>query len=233
MLPPGKYWRRGVVRSAPPGFVFSWTQPTAYYSENMMSPINLVSFCYNPEANRFYSSYKAVTKATVLISVIKIHNSSSPAQQASWVTLYITSQHWESSCLVLMLALKTQVLNQKLEPPGHGQETESVTRVTACICHFYKALISLSKTGNFERLPFPQILPKSHILHKHHKVQCQREQELMVRTALAHSQKTVTVKVCFKDKCTSDCWMSSSAFGSAEWTPSITQYKRWETAQHC
>lgn len=44
-----------------------------------MSPTNLVSFCYNLEANRFYSSYKAVTKATVLISVIKIHNSSSPA----------------------------------------------------------------------------------------------------------------------------------------------------------
>lgn len=36
-------------------------------------------FCYKPEVNRFYSSYKSVTKATVLISIINIHNSSSPA----------------------------------------------------------------------------------------------------------------------------------------------------------
>lgn len=45
-------------------------------------------FCYKPEVNRFYSSYKSVTKATVLISIINIHNSSSPAGQGSWATLH-------------------------------------------------------------------------------------------------------------------------------------------------
>lgn len=86
--------------------------------------------------------------------------------------------------------------------PGHEQETDSVTRVTACICHLYKAFISLSKTGNFESLPFPQILPKSHILRKHHKILCQLG---------AYGQRwpiprRLILKVCFKDKRTADCF---------------------------
>lgn len=44
-------------------------------------------FCYKREVNRFYSSYKSVTKATVLISIINIHNSSNPARQANWAAL--------------------------------------------------------------------------------------------------------------------------------------------------
>lgn len=77
-------------------------------------------FCYKPEVNRFYSSYKSVTKATVLISIINIHNSSTPAQ-ASWAVLH---KNWTlgifMSCLLRSLVLwswvlKTQAPNKELE----------------------------------------------------------------------------------------------------------------------
>lgn len=117
-------------------------------------------FCYKPEVNRFYSSYKSVTKATVLISIINIHNSSTPAWQASWAALH---KNWTlgifMSCLLRSQvlwswALKAQAPNKELEAtwPPTGN---SVTRTTEHICHLYEAPISTCEAAKFWRSPFP------------------------------------------------------------------------------
>lgn len=114
MFPSGKSRGRGATGSVYPVCIFLGLTLRTPCSQPAWSLL-----CYKPEVNRFYSSYKPVTKATVLISIINIHNSSSPAWQASWAILY---KSWTlgifMSCLqrsLVLWTLKTQVLNKRLD----------------------------------------------------------------------------------------------------------------------
>lgn len=110
---------KGAIGSVPPVCLFPGLTIQLITFRTSCSQPAWSLLCYKPEVNRFYSSYKSVTKATVLISIINIHNSSSPAWQASWATLYT---NWTlgifMSCFLRSLVLwswacKTQVLNSK------------------------------------------------------------------------------------------------------------------------
>lgn len=79
---------KGCNRVSPSSVHFPWTCNTFVTLRTPCSQPAWCLFCYRSEVNRFYSSYKPVTKATVLISIINIHNSSSPAWEASWAILY-------------------------------------------------------------------------------------------------------------------------------------------------
>lgn len=79
---------KGAIRSVPPACVFPGLTIQLITFRTSCSQPAWSLFCYKSEVNRFYSSFKSVTKATVLISIINIHNSSSPAWQASWATLH-------------------------------------------------------------------------------------------------------------------------------------------------
>lgn len=110
---------KGAVGSVPPACIFpGLTIQLITFGTSCSQPAWSL-FCYKPEVNRFYSSYKSVTKATVLISVINIHNSSSPAWQASWATLRKNSTLGIFlSCLLRSLVLPklgTKNLSTELE----------------------------------------------------------------------------------------------------------------------
>lgn len=156
MFSPGKSWGRGAIRSVPPACVFPGLTIQLITFRTSCSQPAWSLFCYKSEVNRFYSSYKSVTKATVLISIINIHNSSSPAWQASWATLH---KNWTlgifMSCVLRSLVVWSWTLKTCRRLPGHPQETKLVTRTNTHIYLLYEVPISTSQTTKVWRPPFP------------------------------------------------------------------------------
>ena len=115
MLPSGKFRGRGVIGSVSPVCILLGLILRTPCSQPAWS-----LFCYKPEVNRFYSSYKPVTKVTVLISIINIHNSSSSVWQASWAILH---KSWTlgifMSCLQRSLVLWTLETSTVLDAGYH------------------------------------------------------------------------------------------------------------------
>lgn len=113
MLPSGKSWGKGAIRSAPPRCIFLGLTIQLITLRTPCPKPAWSLFCYKPEVNRFYSSYKSVTKATVLISIINIHNSSSPAWQASWATPHKWTLGILMSCLLRSLVLRSWAIKTR------------------------------------------------------------------------------------------------------------------------
>lgn len=81
---PGEGVQQG--HSFPHVFSLDLQYSLLHFEHHVLNQLGL--FCYKPEVNRFYSSSKSVTRDTAMISLINIHNSSSPALQANWATLH-------------------------------------------------------------------------------------------------------------------------------------------------
>lgn len=133
--------RKGCHRSAPAGCIFLELTIQLITLRTPCPQIHLVFFCYGSEINRFYSSYKSVTKATVLMSIINIPNSSSPQQDQPAGLL-----PWKLRSLVLRSwAPNTHVLNETLSTTW-PLRTKFLKQelILQHICHLYKAPIPVS-----------------------------------------------------------------------------------------
>ena len=239
MLPSGKFRGRGVIGSVCPVCILLGLTLRTPCSQPAWS-----LFCYKPEVNRFYSSYKPVTKVTVLISIINIHNSSSSVWQASWAILH---KSWTlgifllclQRCLVLW-TLETRMywrLDTTWPPIGnwisYGNKWTFATST--------KHRLLLLKLKNSGGLPFPWILPGLPTIEKQptQNFQCQPESKFLITASTGPAPwrlwlwrrcvSKTRAKKNQTNKGTYSFWAQSSAFG-AEGAVRIAE---WEESQVC